>query len=154
MRNQVLSSRSINELSHPDLAEKVDRFSGQRDFYDLFVTELWNNIEHQTDLCNTYRSINDCFRKLKKAFIGELQTVIGTILLMVIVKLPNREANTRNELIADNITRNHFYEIVSMLHFNDNSLIDQRDYNAIYKVQPFVDALHKRFKENVFSFYW
>ena len=107
---------------HPDLAEKINRFSSP-------------HIEHFTDLYNAYRSINDGSRKLKKASMGELQTVIGTMLLMGIVKLPNRKmywggVNTRNTLMTDNITRNRFDEIVSMLHFNNNSLIDQRDYKC------------------------
>lgn len=152
-----INPTNIDEVSlriHPDLAGKVNRFSSSRDFYDLFVTdELWNNIEHQTDLYNNYRSISSGSRKVKKASLGEIQTVIGTMILMGIVKLPNRKmywgANTRNDLIADNISRNRFDEIVSMLHFNDNSLIDERNYNAIYKVQPLVDALRKQFKENI-----
>ena len=75
------------------------------------------------------------------------------MLMMGIVKLPNRKMYwnhaTKNDLIANNITRNRFDEIISMLHFNDNTQINENDYNPIYKIQPLVDALRQKFKENV-----
>ena len=77
---------------------------------------------------------------------NEIKTVIGIVLYMGIVKLPNRRmywsARTRNELTASSISIHRFDEIVSVLHFSDNNGMPEQDsplFNRCYKVQPLID---------------
>ena len=79
--------------------------------------------------------------------------MIGAILFMGIVKLPTRgmywQEATRVPLISESITANRFNEIICMIHFNDNSIIDDNETNCMFKIQPFVDALKHNFRFTV-----
>ena len=65
---------------------------------------------------------------------------------MGIIKLPQRRMywsyKTRVDLIASSMSINRFEEIVSVIHFNDNNKLPNRDsplYNKCFKVQPLID---------------
>ena len=55
----------------------------------------------------------------------------------------------RVPLISESITENRFSEIISMIHFNDNSIIDGNESNRLFKIQPLVDALKHNFCSSV-----
>ena len=114
----------------------------------LFITrDILAWITNQTNLYNIQRSLNISIRnRAKPVTINEIETVIGVILYMGIVQLPNRRMywnpKTRVDIIADAIAVNRFDEIVSMLHYNDNSMIpgnDSPDYDRSYKVRPILN---------------
>ena len=77
---------------------------------------------------------------------------------MGIVKLPNRcmywAPDTQNELIAESMSRNRFDEIMTVLHYNDNNELPEKNsplYNKCYKIQPLVDHFRKVFKQFVLN---
>nr|XP_004209154.1 piggyBac transposable element-derived protein 2-like [Hydra vulgaris] len=134
---------SINK----NTSDILNRFSSSIDFHKLFVTdELMGFIINQTQLYNEWRYLKIGTRRVKNIEKDELKKVIGIILYMGIMKLPNRRmywsSSTRNELIASAMTINRFDEIMSILHFNDNNKMPDKDssnYNKCYKVQPLID---------------
>ena len=87
---------------------------------------------------------------------GRNQKSHWIVLHMGIVKLPNRrmywDPDTRNELIAESMSRNRFDEIMTVLHYNDNNELPEKNsplYNKCYKIQPLVDHFRKVFKQFV-----
>ena len=71
---------------------------------------------------------------------------------MGIIKLPQRRMywsyKTRVDLIASSMSINRFEEIVSVIHFNDNNKLPNRDsplYNKCFKVQPLIDHFRAKF---------
>ena len=135
----------------------LTRFSSPMCFYELFVNDsIINHIHQQTQLYNEWRKLNSSTRTVKDIEIQEIKIVIGIVLQMGIVKLPNRRMywapDTRNELIAENMTRNRFDEIVSVLHFNDNTTMPDRDsvlFNKCHKIQPLIDHFRNIFRQHV-----
>ena len=119
-------------------------FSSPRIFgKTLFQTELYKNC----------RSVNSGSRKVKQVSPEEIRLVIGVILFMVIVKLPTRrmywQEATHIPLISESITENRFSEMMSVICFNDNSIIDGNETNRIFKIQPLVDAPKHNFHSTV-----
>lgn len=50
------------------------------------------------------------------------------------------------------MSRNHFEEIISILHYNDNNKATpegSNNYNKLHKIQPLIDHFRKRFKKVV-----
>lgn len=91
-------------------------------------------------------------RLVKDITLSEIKVVIGVVLQMGIVKLPNRRmywtAGTHNELIAESITRNRFDETLMVHHFNDNNDTPSKDsplYNRCHKIQPLIDHFRSGF---------
>ena len=54
-------------------------------------------------------------------------------------------------LISESITENRFSKIISMIHFNDNSIIDGNETNFIFKIQPLVEGLKHNFCSTVLA---
>ena len=81
---------------------------------------------------------------MKQVSPEEIRLVIGVILFMGIVKLPTRrmycQEATHVPLISESNTENRFTETISMIHFNDNSIVNGNETNRIFKIQPLVDA--------------
>ena len=64
----------------------------------------------------------------------------------------HRAPSTRNELITEGMTRNRFHEIMTVLHYNDNNAMPDRDrpaYKRCYKIQTLIDHLRSTFKHFV-----
>lgn len=73
-----------------DPSGNITRFSSPRAFFILFVTkDVLDHIVFQTELYNTWRSVNAGSRKMKRASPEEIRQVLGTMLFMGIVKLPS-----------------------------------------------------------------
>ena len=129
--DEEIHELSINKRELPEDVE-ISRHSSAFDFYKLFVTdELIEAILEQTQLYNEWRNINSSRRKLKDITKDEIRTVIGIVLCMGIIKLPQRRMywsyKTRVDLIASSMSTNRFEEIVSVIHFNDNNKLPNRD---------------------------
>ena len=139
--DEEIHELSINERELPEDVE-INRHSSAFDFYKLFVTdELIEAILEQTQLYNEWRNINSSRRKVKDIIKDEIRTVIGIVLYMGIIKLPQCRMywsyKTRVDLIASSMSINRFEEIVSVIHFNDNNKLPNRDsplYNKCFKV--------------------
>ena len=135
----------------------LTRFSSPMSFYELFVDDsIINHIHEQTKLYNEWRKLNSSTRTVKDIEKQEITVVIGIVLQMGIVKLPNRRmywaSDTRSELIAEGMTRNRFEEVISVLHFNDNNTLPDKDsslFNKCHKVQPLIDHFRKVFQQHV-----
>ena len=148
--DEEIHELSTNEHELPEDVE-ISRHSKAFDFYKLFVTdELIEAILEQTQLYNEWRNINSSRRKVKDITKDEIRTVIGIVLYMGIIKLPQRRMywsyKTRVDLIASSMSINRFEEVVSVIHFNDNNKLPNRDcslYNKCLTVQPLID--HFRF---------
>ena len=85
--------------------KSLDRHSPPIDFFNLSVTEqLIKDIQFQTELYNTWRSVNKGSRKGKEVSIEEIRRALDIMLLTGIVKLPNRRMYwpTRNKCTFDN----------------------------------------------------
>ena len=142
---------------NPNMNIEVNRFTNPIEFFKLFVNdEIFEHITFQTDLYNTHCNLNNGSRKVKDVSIDEIKTVIGVVLMMGIIKLPQRrmywQPSTSANIIADAITFNRFGEILRILHFNDNSLIPNNPpdgYNKCYKIQPLIDMIRKQLDDVV-----
>ena len=82
---------------------------------------------------------------------------LGIMLYMGVGKVPNRRMYwrifTNVALISETMTCNHFDEILSILHFNDNNLVSPStslDHNKLHKIQPVIEFFNARFNEVVF----
>ena len=91
---------------------------------------------------------------MKEINKDEIRVVIGIILYMGVIKLPNRgmywSSKTRVDFIVSSMSINWFDEIVCVLHFIDNNKLPDRNsqlYNKCFKIKPFID----HFRENFFS---
>ena len=104
---------------------------------------------------NTYKTTKELHKsiksKIKTVSIQDIKRILGIVLYMGIVKLPNHrmylQDQTRIDLIADAMSVNRFGEIVSVLHFNDNNLIpngNNNGYNKGYKIQPIIDHFREK----------
>ncbi len=120
----------------------------------LFATDdFWASVHEQTCSYKTWREMSTGKRrKISIPSIQEIKIAFGIIVYMGIVQLPNRrmywQHGTRINKIADAMPFNRFNDIVSMLHYNDNSQIPKKDsptYNRCYKIQPLIDHFRERF---------
>ena len=69
----------------------LTRFSSPMSFYELFVNDsIIDHIYEQTKLYNEWRRLNSSTRTVKDIEKKEIKIVIGIVLQMGIVKLPNR----------------------------------------------------------------
>ena len=82
--------------------------------------------------------------------------VIGIVLLMGVVNLPNRRMYwnpvTRCDLIAESMSRNRFDDIMMVIHFNDNNIMKETNspiYNKCHKIQPLINHFCHVFKDTV-----
>ena len=119
--------------------------------------EIWLTLIYdQTKLYNAWRRVNNGTKPIKSITKEEIKKVIGIVLHMGIVKLPNRRMywapDTQNEVIAESMSRNRFGEIMTVLHHDDNKKLPEKNsplYNKCYKIQPLVDHFRKVFKQVV-----
>ena len=59
---------------------------------------------------------------------------------------------TRIDLIANVMPVNRFAQILSVLHYNNNNLIPDRNnpgYNRCYKLQPIIDHFREKFSSSI-----
>ena len=74
-----------------DPERSITKYSSPRAFYNFFITKIiWENTVFQTELYNSWRSVNSGSHKVKQIFPEERVLVIGAILFMGITKLPTR----------------------------------------------------------------
>ena len=86
-----------------------------------------------------------------------MKRVFGMIFYMGIIKYPIRRlywcTKTRIPFIADNMSRNRFDDILSILHFNDNlGCVTDKDspkHDKMYKLLPLVTYLRQKFQSSV-----
>ena len=143
---------SINENAIPSNIE-ISRLSNPGEFYKLFVTdEVIESILEETALHNEWRNINCSKQKVKKINEDEIRAVIGIILYMGIIKLPNRKmywsSKPRVDFIASSMSINRFDEIDSLLHFDNNNNLPGRNsplYKKCFKIQPLINHFRENF---------
>ena len=143
---------SINENELPPDVE-ISRHSSPGEFYKLFIThELIESILEQTLLYNEWRNINSSEGGMEEINKDEIRAVIGIILYMSVIKLPNRRmywsSKTRVDFIASSMPINQFDKIVSVLYFDDNKYSPERNsslYNKCFKMQPLIDHFRVKF---------
>ena len=114
------------------------------DFFNLYFTpELYELIFEQTNTYIISKELNKSIKsKIKTVSTQDIKRILGIVLYMGIVKLPNCrmywQDQTRIDLITDAMSVNRLGEIFSLLHFDDNNLIpsgNDNGYNKCYKTQ-------------------
>lgn len=116
-----------------------------RYFKQFFTTEMMHQLANQTNLYSLQksgRSINTTDKEVEQFF--------GIHILSGVMKVPAWSRywrdSTRFSIIADAMSQSRFSEIREYLHFNDNSrgkARDHQNYDKLYKIRPFIDALRK-----------
>ncbi|KAK3797566.1 hypothetical protein RRG08_054594 [Elysia crispata] len=83
-----------------------------------------------------------------------MRVFIGICLYMSIVDMPFRRmywaSHSRQNAVADNMTCNRFEEILSLLHLNDNELMEPRGHphhDPLFKVRPLLTKLNENFEK-------
>ena len=143
---------SINEKELPPNVE-LSRHSSPGEFYKLLVThKLIESISEQTLLYNEWRNINSCKWKMKEINKDEIRALIGIILYISVIKLPNRRmywsSKTQVDFIASSMSINQFDKIVSVLYFDDSKYSPERNsplYNKCFKMQTLIDHFRVKF---------
>ena len=129
----------------PDTATALDFF------LQLFDHDLLQHIVTQTNLYATTREGHRA--EWEDLTVPELQSFLGTILLMGVHVLPTIESywSTNLFLGASNVVlsfpRDRFTQILRELHFNDNSSAVERGqpgYDREYKIRPVVDSIREK----------
>ncbi|XP_051171325.1 piggyBac transposable element-derived protein 3-like [Leptopilina boulardi] len=126
-------------------ARPIPEIPALRYFKQFLTTEIIHHLTIQTNLYSIQKSgisINVTEKEIEQFF--------GIHILSGIVKVPSIKCYwsdpTRFSIIADFMTQKRFFEIRTYIHFNDNSKIKSRDhenYDRLYKIRPFIDALKK-----------
>lgn len=117
-------------------------------YFKLFCDdEVIDNMVHQTNLYSVQKtgsSVNTCY--------VELCQYLGIHIISGIIKMPSYRMywaqETRIPAVADVMSRNRFEKLRTMFHINDNSEMKERnhpDYDKLFKVRPFIDALLSNF---------
>ena len=139
-------------------------------FFELFCDDDFFQLAvKQSNLCNIQRSTigyevavmsnkkrRRSYKKVAAVTISEMKHFFGIILYMGIQKLPNRRMYWGNftsvPLISTTMTRNRFNEILSILHFNDNTTafpVTSPNHNKLHKIQTIIDHFRSKFKKTV-----
>ena len=116
-----------------------------RYFKQFFTTEMMHQLATQTNLYSLQKS-----GKSISITDKEMEQFFGIHILSGVIKVPAFSRywrdSTRFSIIADAMSQNRFSEIRQYLHVNDNSKVKPRDhqnYDKLYKIRPFIDALRK-----------
>lgn len=117
-------------------------------YFKLFVEDdIINNIVYQSNLYSVQKSGTSI-----DTSYAEICKYLGINILSGIIRMPSYRMYWANEtripVIADSMSRNRFEKLRTMIHFNDNSTMHSRDhpdYDKLFKVRPFVDAIQKNF---------
>ena len=140
------------------------------EFFIMFCDgDLNDAIVYQSNLYNTQRSINGyqlstnkqsssekSVRSVKPVSKAEINFFGGIILYVGVCKYPNRHMysgqNTYVPFISEAVNHNCFEQILSILHFNDNSKNKPPPdpaFNKLFKIQSLIDHFWKVFSQSV-----
>ena len=168
-KNQSKSKRVNIELQwkHQDLPPTNDAPTQNLELKPEYLSEInarnpfWyfrlffddEVLEHITFQSNLYRQQNELSgsKKLKPLLLEELKLFIGIILYMGVVKMSSKRnywaADTRQQVVADTLSRNRFEEILRILHFSDNNQSTKpgdEGYDKFQKIRPIIELIRKR----------
>ena len=128
---------------------------------------LWNFSNLYTNLYNIQRSTSGfklpvkcggswstSHKKVTPPVNNAEMRVFRMIFYMGIIKYPIRRlywsTKTHIPFIADNMSRNRFHDILSILHFNDNlGCVTDKDSPDYDKMLPLITYLHEKFQSSV-----
>lgn len=112
----------------------------------FFDEEVINQILHYS---NTYAQHKN---RVGDLAADELLCFVGVLLLSGYVPLPRKKMfwqnrpDTNNEMVCQAISRDRFQYIMSNIHFNDNTQLDNTDRYS--KMRPLFDILNRKFFEH------
>jgi Transposase IS4 len=115
---------------------------------DVFVTllgDVTKDIVFQSNLYATQKGKTLCLSD------KELLSFIGINFFMGYHVLPNLSSYwcTDEDLCVPTVSKvmpkNRFYEVLSNIHLNDNSLIPRNNTDKLYKVRPLLEGLNRQF---------
>lgn len=125
--------------------------------FSLFLTnDVLDDIAFQTNLY-AEQEFQKSSKKYTPTSTDEVKLFLGINLLMGIKVLPSYRDywSTDNDLNDPYISKlmvvNRFGWMLSHLHLNNNALLPNRqqpDFDKLYKVRPFIDALRKNFQKH------
>lgn len=106
-----------------------------------------NEFEEMAKHTNTYTQQNGKLNWIETNS-REMKIFVGVHLLMGVFGLPRIrmywEQKSRINIVADNITRNRFFELRSNFHVMDNNNIPTNNRDRFVKVRPIYDILQKK----------
>jgi hypothetical protein len=146
--SKVPNSDHFETLNSNFLEEVYENCKTPYDFFKLmFTDDLLALIVDQSKLYGVQKNLHN-----EVQFVTEdnILTFVGILLLSGYNTLPRRsmywrrEPDCHNKLVAGSMRRDTFDNIMRILHFADNQLIDKND--KFYKLRPLFDAMNNNFK--------
>lgn len=121
------------------------------EYFKLFIDQsMIDNCFEQTNLYAAQKAINKNGKLTFSTTCEKIEQYFGILLHMGVTKFPSYRMFWSNETripsVSNVMPRNEFELIKSNLHFNDNSLMPEKndeDYDRLYKVRPFIAKLRE-----------
>ena len=121
------------------------------EMFSLFFDE--DIFDHIVLESNRKRTILKRFH-VEPITLDDIKVFTGICLYMSIVDMPFRRMywapQSRQNVVANNMTCNRFEEILSLLHLNDNELIKPKghpNYDPLFRVRPLLSKLSANFEK-------
>lgn len=141
----VPSKISLEELEERHFPEEIPT---PLDYFMKYFPD--NEYEEMARYTNTYAQQNGKLTWIETNS-REMKIFVGVHLLMGVFGLPRIrmywEQKSRINIVADNITRNRFFELRSNFHIMDNNDIPINNKDCFVKVRPIYNILQKRCNE-------
>ncbi len=103
-------------------------------------------LREQTNLYSAQKS--KCHNNINTT-VKELEILLGLYLCMGLCQLPRNCAYWENDswcpMVADNMSRNHFQNLLASLHFTDNTDLSNRQAeDKCWKIHPWLEMFCKQ----------
>ncbi|XP_054277156.1 piggyBac transposable element-derived protein 3-like [Macrosteles quadrilineatus] len=146
----ILSKKIPFDKENEKLSEDIMTLDTPYAFFKYFFNDtLMRNITQESNLYLVQQDPNTN----KSVTLLELQKILGILIMMSIVRLPNVrnywKDSIGNQTIIETMGVNKFEFIRSILHFSDNHKAiprGQPGHDRLYKLRPVVEELRSKFK--------
>uniref|UniRef100_A0A3B3ZEF3 PiggyBac transposable element-derived protein domain-containing protein n=1 Tax=Periophthalmus magnuspinnatus TaxID=409849 RepID=A0A3B3ZEF3_9GOBI len=138
---------AVTYMSHRAFSLKIRMKNCPLEYFRKFITpEMLELLKEQTNLYSVQKSAN---HNNVNTMVKELEIMIGLYLRMGLCHLAGNRAywenDTRCPMVADNMSRNCFQNLLATLHFTDNTDIKQgQAEDKCWKIRPWLDMFRKQ----------
>ncbi|XP_049906805.1 piggyBac transposable element-derived protein 3-like [Epinephelus moara] len=126
-------------------ATPPDNLHTPLEYFKKFITaEMLELLKEQTNLYSVQKSAN---HSNVNTTVKELEILIGLYLRMGLCQLPSAywENDTRCAMVADNMSRNRFQNLLASLHFTDNTdQSNRQEEDKCWKIRPWLEMFRKQ----------
>ena len=145
-----IPSPEVFETLNSDFFQEIEEnCKTPYDFFKIFFSdEISELIEEQSKLYGVQKNLHNEVQFVTR---DNIHTMVGILLLSGYNALPSRkmywrqEPDCHNKLVANSMRRDTFDNLMRVLHFADNQMMDPND--KFYKVRPLFDLMNKNFKK-------